>query len=341
MQTHEIRRRFLDHFERAGHTFVPSASLVSDDPTLLFTVAGMQQFKPYFLGQSTPPFPRATSVQKCVRTLDIDNVGITTRHNTFFQMAGNFSFGDYFKAGAIRHAWELVTNSQDDGGYGFDPDRIWVTVYETDDEAFRLWQEVAGVPASRIQRLGMADNFWSMGTPGPCGPCSEIYYDRGPEYGPDGGPAVSDSRFLEIWNLVFMQDIRGESRASDGKDGKDGKDNFPILGPLPQQNIDTGLGIERVAFLLQGVDNVYETDLCRPIITVMEEASGIKYGAGDAPSSHSSDIRMRIIADHSRSAVMLISDGVTPGNEGGAVTCCADSSGARCVRPGCSAWRSR
>ncbi len=313
MQTHEIRRRFLDHFERAGHTFVPSASLVSDDPTLLFTVAGMQQFKPYFLGQTTPPFPRATSVQKCVRTLDIDNVGITTRHNTFFQMAGNFSFGDYFKAGAIKHAWDLVTGPQETGGYGFDPDRIWVTVYETDDEAIRLWQEIAGLPPERIQRLGMADNFWSMGTPGPCGPCSEIYYDRGPEYGPDGGPAVSDSRFLEIWNLVFMQDVRGES----GADG--GKDNFPILGPLPQQNIDTGLGVERVAFLLQGVDNVYETDLCRPIITAMEEASGVRYGnpAKDDGTAHTDDVRMRIIADHSRSAVMLISDGVTPGNEGG------------------------
>ncbi|QNK79579.1 alanine--tRNA ligase [Nakamurella sp. PAMC28650] len=308
MQTHEIRRRFLEHFERAGHTYVPSASLVSDDPTLLFTVAGMQQFKPYFLGQSTPPFSRATSVQKCVRTLDIDNVGITTRHNTFFQMAGNFSFGDYFKSGAIKHAWELVTNSQDDGGYGFDPEKIWVTVYETDDEAIRLWQEIAGLPAERIQRLGMADNFWSMGTPGPCGPCSEIYYDRGPEFGPDGGPAVSDSRYLEIWNLVFMQDIRGESAGG-------GKDDFPILGPLPQQNIDTGLGIERVAFLLQDVDNVYDTDLCRPIITAMEDASGVKYGASSETSDD--DVKMRIIADHSRSAVMLISDGVTPGNEGG------------------------
>ncbi|SDP22082.1 alanyl-tRNA synthetase [Nakamurella panacisegetis] len=312
MQTHEIRRRFLDHFERAGHTFVPSASLVSDDPTLLFTVAGMQQFKPYFLGQSTPPFPRATSVQKCVRTLDIDNVGITTRHNTFFQMAGNFSFGDYFKAGAIKHAWDLVTGSQESGGYGFDPDRIWVTVYETDDEAIRLWQEIAGLPAERIQRLGMADNFWSMGTPGPCGPCSEIYFDRGPEFGPEGGPAVSDSRYLEIWNLVFMQDIRGESIGG-------GKDDFPILGPLPQQNIDTGLGVERVAFLLQGVDNVYETDLCRPIITAMEEASGVSYGKPEHAdgTAHIDDVRMRIIADHSRSAVMLISDGVTPGNEGG------------------------
>ena len=310
MQTHEIRRRFLDHFERTGHTYVRSASLVSEDPTLLFTVAGMQQFKPYFLGQTTPPFPRATSVQKCVRTLDIDNVGITTRHNTFFQMAGNFSFGDYFKAGAIKHAWDLVTSSQADGGYGFDPERLWITVYETDDEAYRLWQEIAGVPAERIQRLGMEDNFWSMGTPGPCGPDSEIFYDRGPEYGADGGPSASDSRYIEIWNLVFMQDQRGES---------DPAGNFEILGPLPQRNIDTGMGIERVAFLLQGVDNVYETDLCRPIITAMEEAAGVRYGNPLQPDGSADivDVRMRVIADHSRSAVMLISDGVTPGNEGG------------------------
>ena len=310
MQTHEIRRRFLDHFERTGHTYVRSASLVSEDPTLLFTVAGMQQFKPYFLGQSTPPFPRATTVQKCVRTLDIDNVGITTRHNTFFQMAGNFSFGDYFKAGAIKHAWDLVTSSQEDGGYGFEPERLWVTVYETDDEAYRLWQEIAGVPPERIQRLGMEDNFWSMGTPGPCGPDSEIFYDRGPEYGADGGPSASDSRYIEIWNLVFMQDQRGESDAAG---------NFEILGPLPQRNIDTGMGIERVAFLLQGVDNVYETDLCRPIITAMEEASGVTYGNPLQADGTADivDVRMRVIADHSRSAVMLISDGVTPGNEGG------------------------
>ncbi|MDQ2847213.1 MAG: alanine--tRNA ligase [Actinomycetota bacterium] len=302
MQTHEIRRRFLDHFERAGHTVVPSGSLISEDPTVLFTIAGMAPFKPYFLGQATPPFDRATSVQKCVRTLDIENVGITTRHNTFFQMAGNFSFGDYFKAGAIQHAWELVTNSQDDGGYGFDPDRLWVTVYETDDEAFQLWQEVAGLPAERIQRLGMDANYWSMGTAGPCGPDSEIFYDRGPEFGPAGGPAVSEDRYLEIWNLVFMQEMRGESNA----DGK-----FEIVGPLPHKNIDTGMGIERVAFLLQGVDNVYETDLLQPIITTAEELSGRRYGA-----DHADDVRFRVIADHIRSGTMLIGDGVTPGNEG-------------------------
>jgi alanyl-tRNA synthetase len=305
VQTHEIRRRFLDHFERAGHTVVPSASLISQDATVLFTIAGMAPFKPYFLGQSTPPFPRATSVQKCVRTGDIDNVGVTTRHNTFFQMAGNFSFGDYFKAGAIEHAWTLLTSSLADGGYGLDPDRLWVTVYESDDEAERLWQEIAGLPAARIQRRGMADNFWSMGVPGPCGPCSEIYYDRGPEYGIEGGPVADEDRYLEVWNLVFMQDMRGESDGS-------GKGDFPILGPLPQQNIDTGLGVERLAFLLQGVDNVYETDLLRPIIASMEQLSGKKYGGGD----HQADVRFRVIADHSRSGMMLIGDGVTPGNEG-------------------------
>jgi len=304
VQTHEIRRRFLDHFERAGHTVVPSASLISQDATVLFTIAGMAPFKPYFLGQSTPPFPRATSVQKCVRTGDIENVGITTRHNTFFQMAGNFSFGDYFKAGAIEHAWTLLTSPLDDGGYGLDPERLWVTVYESDDEAERLWREIAGLPAERIQRRGMADNFWSMGVPGPCGPCSEIYYDRGPDYGIEGGPIADEDRYLEVWNLVFMQDMRGESTGG-------GKGDFPILGPLPKQNIDTGLGVERLAFLLQGVDNVYETDLLRPIITTMEQLSGVKYG-----DEHVSDVRLRVIADHSRSGMMLIGDGVTPGNEG-------------------------
>ena len=302
MQTHEIRQRFLDHFEKAGHTVVPSASLISQDATVLFTIAGMAPFKPYFLGQSTPPYPRATSVQKCVRTGDIENVGITTRHNTFFQMAGNFSFGDYFKEGAIRHAWSLLTGSLDDGGYGLDPERLWVTVYETDDEAFRLWQEIAGVPVERIQRRGMADNFWSMGVPGPCGPCSEIYYDRGPEFGIEGGPIADEDRYLEVWNLVFMQDMRGDGT---------GKGDFPILGPLPKQNIDTGLGVERLAFLLQGVENVYDTDLLRPIIARMEKLSGLTYGQDPA-----TDVRMRVIADHSRSSVMLISDGVTPGNEG-------------------------
>ena len=302
MQTHEIRRRFLDHFERAGHTVMPSASLISQDPTVLFTIAGMAPFKPYFLGQLTPPFSRATSVQKCVRTLDIDNVGVTTRHNTFFQMAGNFSFGDYFKEGAITHAWQLITGSRADGGYGFDPERIWATVYDNDDEAFELWRSVAGLPPERIQRRGGHDNYWDMGVPGPGGPCSEIYYDRGPQYGLEGGPVADEDRYLEIWNLVFMQDVRGEQSPKDG---------FPPIGSLPKKNIDTGLGVERVAFLLQGVDNVYETDLLRPIITTAEELSGRVYGR-----DHTDDVRFRVIADHLRSGVMLIGDGVTPSNDG-------------------------
>ena len=301
MQTHEIRRRFLDHFVRAGHTEVPSASLILADPNLLFVNAGMVQFVPYFLGQQTPPFATATSVQKCVRTLDIENVGITTRHNTFFQMAGNFSFGDYFKRGAIELAWSLLTNGVEDGGYGFDPERLWVTVYLDDDEAEQIWLSI-GVPSERIQRRGMADNYWSMGIPGPCGPCSEIYYDRGPEYGMEGGPEADEDRYIEIWNLVFMQNERGEGR---------GKDNFEILGPLPKKNIDTGMGVERVAFLLQGVDNVYETDLARPIITKAEELTGKSYGV-----EHADDVRFRVIADHARTGALLIADGVNPGNDG-------------------------
>ncbi|MCS4489249.1 alanine--tRNA ligase [Corynebacterium sp. ES2794-CONJ1] len=304
MQTHEIRERFTNHFVKAGHEAVPSASLILDDPNLLFVNAGMVPFKPYFLGQQNPPFANgtATSIQKCVRTLDIEEVGITTRHNTFFQMAGNFSFGQYFKEGAIKHAWSLLTDSVEDGGYGFDPERLWVTVYLDDDEAADIWHHQVGIPLERIQRLGMADNYWSMGIPGPCGPCSEIYYDRGPAYGKDGGPIADDSRYLEIWNLVFMQNERGAGI---------GKDNFEILGPLPKKNIDTGMGIERVACLLQGVDNVYETDLLRPVIEVAQRETGAVYGA-----HHDNDIRFRVIADHSRTAMMLILDGVTPGNEG-------------------------
>ena len=272
MQTHEIRRRFLAHFENAGHTPVPSASLILDDPTLLFVNAGMVQFKPYFLGEAPAPYDTATSIQKCVRTGDIENVGHTTRHNTFFQMAGNFSFGDYFKEGAIRHAWTLVTGTLDDGGFGFDPERIWVTVFENDDEAERLWQEVAGLPPERIQRRDGRDNYWDMGIPGPGGPCSEIYYDRGPEHGLEGGPVVDEDRYVEIWNLVFMQDIRGEASPKYGA--------API-GELPQKNIDTGLGVERVAFLLQGVENVYETDLLRPVIDRVPGALGPLLRRGD------------------------------------------------------------
>ncbi|MFC0315355.1 alanine--tRNA ligase [Gordonia phosphorivorans] len=303
MQTHEIRKRFLDHFIRAGHTEVPSASLILDDPNLLFVNAGMVPFKPYFLGDQTPPFPRATSVQKCVRTLDIEEVGVTTRHNTFFQMAGNFAFGDYFKREAIEFAWSLLTDPVEQGGYGMDPERLWPTVYVDDDEAEGIWRDVIGVPAERIQRRGMADNFWSMGVPGPCGPCSEIFYDRGPEYGVEGGPEADEDRYIEIWNLVFMQDERGEGTS---------KDDYEILGPLPKKNIDTGMGIERVACLLQGVDNVYETDLLKPVIDLASALSGRVYGAGNAED----DVRFRVIADHSRTAVMLIGDGVIPGNDG-------------------------
>ncbi|MGW4523437.1 alanine--tRNA ligase [Amycolatopsis sp. NPDC004378] len=302
MDTHEITDRFLRHFEGKGHTRVPSAPLILDDPNLLFVNAGMVQFKPYFLGEAPPPYPRATSVQKCVRTPDIDEVGKTTRHNTFFQMAGNFSFGDYFKEGAIEYAWELITKPQSEGGYGLDPDRLWATVYEDDAEAAGLWRKLTGLPGERIQARDMVDNFWSMGIPGPCGPCSEIYYDRGPEYGREGGPVVDEDRYIEIWNLVFMQNIRGEGS---------GKKDFPILGELPAKNIDTGMGVERVATILQGVENVYETDLVRPVIGRAEEFSGRRYG-----SNHADDVRFRVIADHARTGVLLIGDGVTPGNDG-------------------------
>ncbi|PWW54173.1 alanine--tRNA ligase [Actinokineospora spheciospongiae] len=303
MQTHEISRRFREYFTSNGHTPVPSASLILEDPNLLFVNAGMVQFKPYFLGDAPAPWPRATSIQKCVRTGDIDEVGKTTRHNTFFQMAGNFSFGDYFKAQAVEHAWALLTNSQSDGGYGFDPDRLWATVYTDDDEALDLWKKIAGLPEERIQRRDGKDNYWDMGIPGPGGPCSEIYYDRGPEHGREGGPVADEDRYLEVWNLVFMQDVRGELSPKEG--------HKPI-GSLPRRNIDTGMGIERVAALLQGVDNVYETDLVRPVIAKAEEMSGRRYGN---PGGAVDDVRFRVIADHARSGMMIIGDGVTPGNE--------------------------
>lgn len=310
METAEIRRRWLAFFEKNGHTVVPSAPLIHEDPTLLFVNAGMVPFKPYFLGQETPAWQRATSVQKCVRTGDIDEVGKTSRHGTFFQMNGNFSFGDYFKAGAIELAWELLTSSLDDGGYGLAKDRLWVTVFEDDDEAARLWTELTDVPAERIVRRGMADNFWSMGVPGPCGPCSEIFYDRGPEYGHEGGPAVDEDRYMEVWNLVFMESERGEGS---------GKSGFPVLGPLPKKNIDTGMGLERMASILQGVDNMYEIDEVFPVLAKAAEMTGKRYGersgqtAGD---SHPDDVHLRVVADHVRSSLMLIGDGVTPGNEG-------------------------
>ncbi|MDQ1597263.1 MAG: alanyl-tRNA synthetase, partial [Microbacteriaceae bacterium] len=301
MQTADIRGRWLDFFAERGHTVVPSASLVSDDPTLLFTVAGMVPFVPYLTGLVPAPFPRATSVQKCIRTLDIEEVGKTPRHGTFFQMNGNFSFGDYFKEQAIAYAWELLTTSEVDGGYGFHPKDLWVTIYLDDEEAFRHWL-AQGVPAERIQRLGKASNYWSTGQPGPAGPCSEIFFDRGPAYGADGGPATDDDRYVEIWNLVFMQYLRGAGT---------GKDDFEILGDLPRKNIDTGMGLERVAFLKQGVENMYEIDQVRPVLDRAAELSGRRYGA-----NHDDDVRMRIVADHVRSSLMLLSDGITPSNEG-------------------------
>ena len=307
MQSAEIRSRWLRFFESENslglnHTVVPSASLIADDPNLLLVNAGMVPFKPYFLGEVKPPFERATSVQKCVRTLDIDEVGKTTRHASFFQMCGNFSFGNYFKEGAIALAWELLTKPIADGGYGFPEDKLWVTVYLDDDEAEDIWHKKIGIPKERIQRRDMADNFWSMGVPGPCGPCSEIYFDRGPAYGNDGGPIADENRYLEIWNLVFMQNERG---AGGGKDG------YPILGELPAKSIDTGLGLERAAALLQGVENIYEIDTTMQILSKAMDLSGVKYG-----SSEKSDVSLRVIADHARTAAMLIGDGVTPGNEG-------------------------
>jgi alanyl-tRNA synthetase len=301
MQTADIQSRWLNFFGDRGHTVVPSASLVSDDPTLLFTVAGMVPFVPYLTGLVPAPYPRATSVQKCIRTLDIEEVGKTPRHGTFFQMNGNFSFGDYFKEQAIEYAWELLTSSEADGGLGFQEKDLWVTVYKDDDDAINFWKKTAGLPDERIQRLDMDTNYWSTGQPGPAGPCSEIFFDRGPAYGRDGGPATDDDRYVEIWNLVFMQYLRGEGS------GKD----FQILGELPKKNIDTGMGMERVAFLKQGVENMYETDQVRPVLDRASALSGRRYGA-----DHDDDVRMRIIADHVRSSLMLMSDGVTPSNEG-------------------------
>jgi alanyl-tRNA synthetase len=300
LRSAEIRQRFLSHFEKAGHTVVPSASLIADDPTLLLVVAGMVPFMPYFLGEAPPPHPRATSVQKCVRTLDIEEVGKTTRHGSFFQMAGNFSFGDYFKAGAIDLAWELLTRSTADGGYGLPEDRLWTTVYLDDDEAFQLWRRY--VPEERIQRRDKADNYWHMGVPGPGGPCSEIYYDRGSEYGREGGPVADEDRYLEVWNLVFMQYQLSAVRT---------KVDFDVAGPLPAQNIDTGMGLERMATILQGVDNLYEIDTSRAILDRASALTGARYGADQA-----ADVRLRIVSDHARTGVMLIGDGVVPGNEG-------------------------
>ena len=302
MDSADIRRRFLDFFEKNGHTIVPSASLIANDPTLLLVNAGMVPFKPYFLGEAPAPYKRATSVQKCVRTLDIEEVGKTTRHGSFFQMAGNFSFGDYFKEGAITMAWKLLTSSVKDGGYGFDPEKLWVTIYLDDEEAYDIWRNKVGVPENKIQRRGMTDNYWSMGIPGPCGPCSEIYFDRGPEHGKEGGPIADEERYLEVWNLVFMQYNRGEGGS---------KDDFPLNGELPAKNIDTGMGLERMAAILQGVDNIYEIDTTKIILDKATAIVGVKYGA-----EISADIRLRVVADHTRTAAFLIGDGVIPGNEG-------------------------
>ncbi|MBE7324331.1 alanine--tRNA ligase [Nocardioides sp. Y6] len=314
MDTSEIRRRFTAHFEAGGawgaHTVVPSASLLLDDPNLLFVNAGMVPFKPYFLGQESAPYPRATSVQKCVRTPDIEDVGKTTRHGTFFEMCGNFSFGDYFKQGAIELAWDLLTKPVADGGFGLEESRLYPSVLAGDDEAAELWMKATGLPRHRIVGLGRKENYWSMGIPGPGGPCSEILYDRGPEYGPDFDPATLgpdmpvelEDRLLEIWNLVFMQDELSAVRS---------KEDFDVAGQLPKKNIDTGMGLERVAFLLQGKQNMYEIDVMYPVIARAEELTGRRYGADKVD-----DVRLRVVADHVRSSMMLIGDGVTPGNDG-------------------------
>ncbi|MGZ8736766.1 MAG: alanine--tRNA ligase, partial [Nocardioides sp.] len=304
MDTAEVRRRFIAHFEARGHQVVPSASLLLDDPNLLFVNAGMVPFKPYFLGQETPAYKRAVSVQKCVRTLDIEEVGKTTRHGTFFQMNGNFSFGDYFKEVAIELAWELVTRSHADGGYGIDESKLYASVYQDDDEAVHFWKKVAGLPDDRIIRLGKKDNYWSMGVPGPGGPCSEILIDRGPEFGADRDWDAGD-RYLEFWNLVFMQEELSAVRS---------KEDFDVRGPLPSKNIDTGMGLERVACLLQGVDNLYEIDEVYPVLERAADLAGKRYGASGDPHDVD-DVRLRIVADHVRSALMLINDGVSPGNE--------------------------
>ncbi len=298
MEGDRIREEFLRFFEERGHKRVPSSSLIPPPESgLLLTNAGMNQFIPYFLGHAPAPFPRATTDQKCFRALDIDNVGHTARHLTFFEMLGNFSFGDYFKAEAVAWAFELVTER-----YGIDPDRIWVTVLEEDADAVAAWDAV-GLPASRIVRRGKLDengefaNFWSTHAPGPCGPCSEIFVDRGSRFGPDGGPDVDEERFMEIWNLVFIQD--------------ETDDGVNVVGSLPAKNIDTGSGLERVATVLQGVDNVFETDLLGPLLEVAESLAGRKHGQDERD-----DVSLKVIAEHGRATTFLIADGIQPSNEG-------------------------
>jgi alanyl-tRNA synthetase len=290
MEGDHIRERFLSFFEERDHVRVPSSSLIPNDPSLLLTNAGMVQFKPYFLGQQEPPYPRATTVQKAFRTVDIENVGRTIRHMTLFEMLGNFSFGEYFKDRAIALAWELVTE-----GFGLGPERLWATVYEKDDEAAELWR--AYLPAKRIVRRGMDDNFWSMGVAGPCGPCSEIYVDRGSQFGPEGGPAVDEERFLEIWNLVFMEFERD--------------DDFNLVGELARKGVDTGSGLERVAIVLQRTPTVFETDLLAPLVETAQSVSGRTYGRDEGD-----DLSLRILAEHGRATTFLIADGVLPSNEG-------------------------
>ncbi|GGP15886.1 alanine--tRNA ligase [Nonomuraea glycinis] len=302
MESAEIARRFLRFFEERGHKIVPSASLIAEDPTLLLVNAGMVPFKPYFLGQRKPPGSRLATAQKCVRTPDIEEVGKTTRHATFFQMLGNFSFGDYFKAEVIPFAWELLTRSESDGGFGFPEDRLWATVYLEDDEGYDIWRNKVGLPADRIQRRGLEDNYWHMGVPGPGGPCSEIYYDRGPEYGREGGPIADEDRYLEVWNLVFMQYQLSQVRS---------KVDFDIAGDLPSKNIDTGMGLERMAAILQGVDNIYEIDTTYKILDKAAELTRTRYGQDPR-----TDVNLRVIADHVRTGTMLVADGVMPGNEG-------------------------
>ncbi|HSL74840.1 MAG TPA: alanine--tRNA ligase [Ilumatobacteraceae bacterium] len=304
MSADQLRDSFRDFFVAKDHTAVPSASLIPHDPTVLFNVAGMLPFKPYFVGDEVPPFKRAVSSQKCARAggkhNDLDDVGRTKRHLVFFEMLGNFSFGDYFKESAIPWSWELVTGDPAAGGWGFDGDRLWITVHETDDEAEAIWHEVVGVPMERIQRLGDKDNFWQAGDTGPCGPCSEIHIDRGPAFGPDGGPLgdPAGDRFMEFWNLVFMQ----FDQASDGS-----------RTPLPKPSIDTGAGLERILALVQGVDSVWETDLMRPMIDEACSVTGRSYRVGDYDDRDS--FAMRVLAEHARSGAMLINDGVFPSNE--------------------------
>jgi alanyl-tRNA synthetase len=290
VDANRLREAFTAFFAARDHTVAPSASLVPGDPSVLFTIAGMVPFKPYFVGERPPPYPRATSVQKCFRTADIDRVGATTRHNTFFEMLGNFSFGDYFKEAAIPYAWELVTET-----LGLDPERLWVTVHYSDDEAAAIWRDAAGIPDARVQRMG-EDNFWRMGDIGPCGPCAEIYYDKGPGFGEEGGPARGGpERYVEIWNLVFMQ----FNRLADG-----------TLEDLPRKNIDTGAGLERLLCILQGVPSIFDTDVLRPLIEAAERATGRPYGDDDGV-----DVSLRIMAEHGRAVTFLVSDGVFPSNE--------------------------